>query len=122
MTTGLESLLPQIKAAQVDINIHVSAQLNVSPFIARQKVNRLLLTEASTGLGGDEPHLVVSQEHLCWRVPIHLALPSRGKLGQVGEIDVDVQTGQVLVDEDQLQEIVDHAERLLVSSPLSPES
>lgn len=120
MAIGLETIVPQIKAAQVDINIHVSAQLNVSPFIARQKVNRLLLTEASTGLGGDEPQLVVTQDRLCWRVPVNLALPTRGKLGQVGEIDVDAQTGQVLVDEDQLQEITDHAERLLAGSILSP--
>jgi hypothetical protein len=36
MSTIVENLIPQIQSAQIDINIHVSAQMNVTPFVARQ--------------------------------------------------------------------------------------
>lgn len=116
MVTTLANVLPQLQSAQVDINIHVSAQLNITPFVARQKVNRLLVTEASTGLGSGKPELVIANEGVYWRVPVNFALPHRGGLGQVGQIDVDVQNGHVLVTSTQLQEMVDHAERLLVGA------
>lgn len=117
MTTNLNELIPHIKAAQVDIDIHVSAQLNITPFVARQKVNRLLATEVSTGLGSGTPELVVTEQRLCWRVPVHLALAGRGQVGQVGQIDVDVQSGQLLVSQTELQAIVTHAERLFAGTP-----
>jgi hypothetical protein len=119
MSTTVENLIPQIQSAQIDINIHVSAQLNITPFVARQKVNHLLVTEASTGLGSDPPELIVTNNRLCWRVPISLALPSRGRLGQVGQIEVDAQTGEILANTAQLQEIVDHAERLFIGATSS---
>ncbi len=121
MSTTLKNILPQSQTAQVDLNIQVSAQLNVTPFVARQKVNHLLVSQASTGLGGETPELAVANNRLCWRVPISLALPARGRLGQVGQIDVDAQTGEILADAVQLQEIVDHAERLFIGATSSAE-
>jgi hypothetical protein len=118
MAVELQRTFPQLQSAQVDINIHVSATLNITPLIARRKVNALLLNQVGTGLGGDEPSLIVENDRLCWRVPVSLALPFQGQLGQVGQIDVDAQTGEVLADVALLQEIADHAERLVAGSSL----
>ncbi len=111
-----EPELLQMPHAQVDIKIHVSAQMNITPFAARQKVNALLVTEVGTGLGGDDPLLVTAKGRICWRVPVTLALPSLGRLGSVGTLDVDAQTGEILDTPDALRDIADHADRLVAGS------
>jgi hypothetical protein len=98
----LSEVLPQVEAAQVDVTVHVSAKLNVTQVAAHRKVNVFVLHEIGTGLGADTPTLVIHNDRLCWRVPVILALVPRGRLGQVGQIDVDAQTGEILAD-DRLQ-------------------
>jgi hypothetical protein len=107
-----EAMLAKLQAAQVDINIHISATLNITPFVGRQKVNVLMLDKVGTGLLAETPQLVAAEGRLSWRVPVILALPDRGRLGEVGTIDVDVQTGQVLADEPLVSEIARRANQL----------
>ena len=102
-------------SAQVDIQLHISAQVNITPFIARQKVNLLMLDQVGSLLHGGEPELLVSGR-LYWRVPVMLSTPSRGLVGQVGTVRVDAQTGEVLADDEMLKDIAEHARRLLASS------
>ena len=101
-------------AAQVDIRLHVSAQVNITPFVARQKVSLLMLDRVGNLLHGGEPELLVS-ERLYWRVPVLLSIPSRGLVGQVSAVSVDAQTGEVLADDTLLKDIAEHARRLLAS-------
>jgi len=114
----LSRVLPQVEAAQVDITVHVSTKLNVTQVAARRKVNVFLLNEIGTGLGSDIPTLVVHNDRLCWRVPVILALAPRGRLGQVGQIDVDAQTGEVLADDQLIRDVTEHAQRLAAGSAL----
>jgi hypothetical protein len=109
-----QSRLP-LGSAQVDIQLHVSAQVNITPFVARQKINVLMLDQVGNLLHGGEPELLVS-EKLYWRVPALLSTPRRGLVGQVGAIRVDAQTGEVQADDDSLREMTDHARQLLAGS------
>jgi len=111
-------VLPRVEAALVDITVHVSARLNVTQVAARRKVNVFVLNEIGTGLGGDIPTLVIQNDRLCWRVPVILALSPGGRLGQVGQIDVDAQTGEILADDQLIKDIADHAGRLVAGSSL----
>ena len=113
-----EAMLTKLQAAQVDINVHVTASINVTPFVARQKVNVLLLDKVGTGLLSETPALVATEGRLSWRVPVALALPGRGNLGQVGTVDVDVQTGEVLADPNSLRDITQRANQLAAGSTL----
>lgn len=108
----LQEIAPRLRAGQVDVTIHVSSALNVSAYTARQKAAGILLTRVGTGVGADPPELVISQERLLWRVPAFLALPSLGRLGTIGMIDVDAQSGEVLVDEAALAALTQNALRL----------
>lgn len=117
-----EAMLAKLQATQVEINVHVTASINITPFVARQKVNLRLLDKVGTGLMAETPALVAAQERLRWRVPCVLALPGRGRLGQVGAIDVDAQTGEVLATDLLLEEIADHANQLAASPPPQTES
>ena len=118
MSVELTTMLPELTQAQVDISVRVSATLNITSFVARQKVNRLLVTQVGTGLGSGKPALVAQDGRLRWRVPVYLALSDKGRLGQVGQIDVDTQTGETLADDELLDAIGDHAERLAAGSSL----
>jgi hypothetical protein len=111
-----EAMLVKLQAAQVDINVHVTATINVTPFVAKQKVNVLLLDKIGTGLLSESPDLAASEGRLYWRVPVALALPGRGRLGHLGAIDVDVQTGEVLADDTLISDITRHANQLAASS------
>jgi hypothetical protein len=115
MSVILDKLEPShLHAAQVDIQVHVVAQMNITPFVARQKVNVLMLDKVGNLLHGGEPEMVLSNR-VRWRVPVLLSTPSQGLLGQVGAIEVDAQTGELLADDELLTEIADHAQRLVAS-------
>ena len=102
--------------AQVDIQLHISTRVNITPFVARQKVNLLMLDQVGNLLHSGEPELLVSSR-LYWRVPVLLSTPSRGLVGQVGAVRVDAQTGEVLADDTLLKDMAEHARRLLTGSP-----
>lgn len=101
-----QSILPQ--HGRVEINIQVSAEIQVSAAMARRRVSRLVVSEIGNLLYGGEPSLHVA-EQISWRVPVILAYPDTGPVGQVGTLDVDIETGQVLATETAIQEIRDYA-------------
>ena len=87
----------ELDRGQVRVDIRIQAELNVSAFVARQKVTGYVLDNISDHMAADEPNLVVEGEQFLWRVPVTLAVLPHGRLGQVGTIDVDDQSGQAQV-------------------------
>ena len=106
------------RAGQLQIDVHLSAEVNVSAAIARRKANAFLATHVGNLLLAGEPVLTLLHERIVWRVPIDLTAPSEGRLGRVGDVDIDVESGELLLDEDQITGIRDHAHRLVTGSPL----
>jgi hypothetical protein len=94
--------------AQLEINIRLSTPLHVTAAEARRRVSRLVISEIGNLLYGGEPTLAVG-ERICWRVPVLLAYPDSGLVGQVGILDVDVETGAVLAAPEQLAALAEHA-------------
>lgn len=67
----------------------------VSAENARRQVHRWLLLEVSHMMGADEPTLMVG-DGTYWRVPVHLSTPQAGIVGQVGVIDVNAISGEMI--------------------------
>lgn len=105
----------------VHLSVHVVTTLDVSAEEARRRVNCQVVTELGTGLVAREPELVISGEHIVWRVPIVLSLPELGEMGQVGAVDVDAQSGELLIDPDARKGIIQHARRLYAGATLPTE-
>lgn len=101
----------------LDIIIEMTAQANVTAFVARQKVTQFVISEISNQLCGDTPDLNVG-ERLCWSVPVVLTSPVKGVIERVGEILVDANTGELLGDADTVERTAANAERLAQRSPL----
>jgi len=103
----VEWLEARLRAAGLDPAVRISA------FIARQKVNVLMLEQVSNLLLAGEPELRQDANGCwIWRVPVDLTLPSLGRVGRVGEIEVDAQYGEVRYDEGLLSRITEQARRL----------
>jgi hypothetical protein len=105
--------LPQI--GRLDLNIRISAIVNLSAEDARRQVNRFVQREISYLMRGEWPSLVVA-DHVYWRVPIVLSFPSFGAIGNVGSIDVDVTTGELQTGPGVIEEIQRRAQDLAARS------
>ena len=109
--------LPQ--RGRLEVDIKVTADINISAYAARQKVNGFVLGEISYMMHAGDPTLVLD-EHIYWRVPVILSLTSRGDVGEVGAIEVDVETGQLHVTPQLIMEINSRAEGLALSATSTP--
>jgi hypothetical protein len=116
MTATVQSIPTQ---GRLEVDIRVTADMNISAYAARQKVNCFILSEISYMMHAAEPTLVLG-ERIVWRVPIILSLTSKGDVGEVGVIDVDVETGRMQISPEQIAKIEDHAEALANHSTLQP--
>lgn len=105
----LELALPP--QAQVRIDFSLTAQVNITDYAAQRSVSRMLLDQAGNLLYGERPSLVAGRR-LLWRVPVWLAFPTSGPLGQIGSLDVDAQTGEVLFSQSILEELVERGNAL----------
>jgi len=121
MSTVIREIIAETEIAPIQFSLHVVAMLNITAADARRRVNRQVVAELGTGLIGRDPDLVIEGERFFWRVPIVLSLPGLGDLGQVGHVDVDARSGEVLIDEATQGRIVQHAERLYHGATLSAE-
>ncbi len=111
MSVEFETLTLPVPA-EVKIEFSLSAQVNVTDFTAQRKVSKVLLDRVGNLLYGEHPSLVAGRR-LLWRVPVWAALPTTGPLGQVGTLDVDAQTGEVLTDAKLLSDIAERAHVLV---------
>ncbi len=119
MSVQLEGIsLP--RSGRVDVDIRVSADIHVTATAARRRVSRLVISEIGNLLYGGEPTLVVG-ERVWWRVPVLLAYPDTGPISQVGTLDVDVETGEVLVPAEKMAEIANYAQFVAQRSAPRPE-
>ncbi len=107
------------KSGRLEVDIKVTADVNISAYAARQKVNGFVLSDISYMMHAGAPTLVVA-ERICWRVPVILSLTSRGDVGEVGSIDVDVETGQMHVTPQLMAEINARAAGLTLSAASAP--
>ena len=89
------------------------SQIHISAFVARQKVNVLMLERVSNLLLAGEPRLTEAPDgSRVWHVPVDLTFPTHGRVGCVGEVEVDARYGEVHYDDALLTQIAHEAERL----------
>ena len=113
---GMVSLIESLpKTGRLEVDIKVAADISISAYAARQKVNDFVLSDISYMLHAGDSTLVVGRR-ICWRVPVILSLTSRGDVGEVGAIDVDVENGQMYVTPQLIAEINARAEGLALSA------
>ncbi|MDM8521372.1 hypothetical protein QUF64_15100 [Anaerolineales bacterium HSG6] len=111
MTILLETINTP-ESGLLDINIQISANIQVSPLEARRQVSIFVTHYIADLLHGDIPNLVWRKEGVYWRVPVILSSPSKGRIGLIGTIDVDIETGKLLITKTHQDKIEQEAQRL----------
>ncbi len=113
---------------QLDLSDHQRVSLHILPpdvripaIVARRKVSTFACSEISYLMGGDTPELIRG-ERTVWRVPVILTYPKHGSVGAVGAIDVDAETGDLLITPSLIKEITHNAETLAARLPSEAES
>ncbi len=98
------------------LNFSIATELTISARQAKQRVIGYCMDDLSLFISPEQPCLVVQDEqNIYWRFPLELTIGRRGKLGQVGTVDVDALTGELCVSERFTQECRANAERLATS-------
>lgn len=96
--TKVELSPPNIPAqAEVDYTIQVRFHFNITPFVARQKVNAYLVTHVGHMLSSDEPTLLLG-DRAYWKVPVYCAFPEFKRREHLGDLIMDVETGAILLE------------------------
>lgn len=78
----------------VDFSIKRKFTINVAAEEAQQLVHGWLIDEISCNMGAEAPTLVIGERPV-WRVPAYLSFPRFGRVGVVGLVDIDVETGLI---------------------------
>jgi len=98
------------------VQVNQAVHINVSAEEAQRKVSVFVLKKISNLMHGETPTLVLG-ERTFWRVPVHLTFPTTGDVGQIGTIDVDVDSGELCATTDIIAAIETHAQSLAQRTP-----
>ncbi|MGB0387091.1 MAG: hypothetical protein ACPGWR_19925 [Ardenticatenaceae bacterium] len=90
----------------------VTMTVNIDPNTARRRVTGWLISYVGNMIMGGTAQLVIINRAL-WRVPALLMSSKIGTVGQVGFVDVDAVTGELLVDDHLIEEILNNAQNLV---------
>lgn len=101
-----------------NLELKLATHISVKAEEARRKVSVYMGNHVADLLSGESPVLVWREGKAFWRVPVILSSRSWGRIGAVGAIDVDVQTGELQIDESQIRDIEDNAHRFATSASL----
>lgn len=91
MSLVIETPLP--KTGYVEGNY--AFEIVVSAKEAKRITDTWIHEEVATLLMAEEPTLIVTNDATVWRVPIMYVSSRVGKVETVGEVDVDVRTGEI---------------------------
>ena len=100
--------LPEQGATKIEISL--AFEIKITAEQARKKVNRWVMENISSQMGGDPPLLVAGARPV-WRVPAYISFSHTGHVSGVGAVDVDVETGGMLDVEGRKKAIEDYLEK-----------
>ena len=81
---------------KMKVRFQFEGEINISPYVAQQKVNQYLIMNLPNLIMADEPDFELRYDGGFWRVPVVLTNPEDGIVGKVGEILVDASTGIII--------------------------
>jgi hypothetical protein len=98
---------------QLRLDINLSVRLGITAKQAKRKLTRFFMDEVSLLIGPEAPSLVFTNENdICWRFPVTLSMGQQGVVGQVGQVDVNAKTGELLLNDTLIEEIKINAKQL----------
>lgn len=107
---------PWPEEGPLTLDARLRGEIKVSPEEAQRRANGFLGMDVGVLIGADDPVLVWGERPV-WRFTANMYLPHTGKIGEVGTIEVDAVTGQVVKPSpEQITAIQDRARDLAIRS------
>lgn len=101
---------------ELNIQVSISTTVNIDPKTARRQVTAWLVSEVGNMLIGGTPQLVISHKTV-WRVPVMLTSSEVGPVGEVGAVEVNAESGELLVSDQLKAQILDNVKHLTRPTP-----
>jgi hypothetical protein len=98
---------------ELTIQVSIVATINIEAKAARRKVTGWLVSEVGNMLTGGMPQLIINQARTTWRVPVILSSSFAGPIGEVGAVEVNTESGELIITPDLRQQIIDNAKHLV---------
>ncbi len=98
---------------KLELNIQASVEIVITAKEAHYKVRWWLRDNISMFADADPPIFVVGERYV-WRVPVYIAFASSPKYSNIGVVNVDAGTGEMLDLENAKQAIIEHIEKKIV--------
>jgi hypothetical protein len=117
MTVTLETITPP-DTGTLNLDLRLTADIRITPDDARRSVSKFVGNHIADLLHGDRPDLIICADGAYWRVPVVLSSKSLGRIGQVGSLDVDVESGDLRVSKHIIAEIEHNAQRFASGAAL----
>lgn len=117
MAITLETITPP-KSGPLDLELKLTANIQVVAEKARRLVSVFVGNHIADLLHGEAPDLVLREDGVFWRVPVVLSSRSMGRIGLVGAIDVNVETGDLRITDQTVTEIEQNTRRFAVGAAL----
>jgi hypothetical protein len=117
MTVTLETITPP-DTGILNLDLRLTADIRVTPDHARRSVSQFVGNHIADLLYGDRPDLIIRAEGTFWRVPVVLSSKSLGRIGVVGSLDVDVESGDLRITERIIAEIQHNSQRFASGAAL----
>lgn len=106
------------KRGSLSIQLDVEATINHEAEEARRKVTVFVGDRIADLLSGETPSLVWQPHGVYWRVPVALHSRSMGRIGIVGTIEVNVETGELQLTDQLIEDIEKNAQRFAIGASL----
>lgn len=117
MTVTIETITPP-DTGMLNLDLRLTADIRVTPDHARRSVSQFVGNHIADLLHGDRPDLIIRADGAYWRVPVVLSSRSLGRIGVVGSLDVDVNSGDLKVSDRTIAEIERNAQRFASGAAL----
>ncbi|MBI3959966.1 MAG: hypothetical protein HY328_14230 [Chloroflexi bacterium] len=105
----------------LDLSVPATPEIRISAVRARQLVGIYMGNYVGLFLHGQTlDELVVREDRVYWRVPVILSRGRQGRIGIVGAVDVDADTGELMLDDLLIAEIKENARNLTTRQALEP--
>ncbi len=102
---------------EFEVYVKRTVNLQVTAEEARRKVQQWLLDQVSYMMGAESPHLVLQEIMTIWHVPVIFTASQLGRVGIVGQVGVDVQTGEIVCQSTCRDQLLQEAQTLAATLP-----
>lgn len=121
MTIILESYVSPETGDRFELDVRVSALVQVSALQARRLVNRYLMNQVGSALYAATPEdLIIESDQVYWQVPIFLSKGPEEKIGPLAVVRVHIESGELSLTEQLLEKVKRNARRSIAHSSPNP--